>query len=152
MAQQVGMGGQSDAGGQAGEGAAGVVGVDRGAPLGAEHQVQLDRPGRPAGFDPSPRYRLRLPAGETPAGLLQAVLAQCLDRERWQGQDGAAGSGLDRPDREFLALAALSGSAMGWTAGSMMVRAWWNRVLDTLCCPYPHWRITSGTRQPDNQE
>ena len=45
MAWQVRMGGQPDAGRQPGEGAAGVVGVDRGAPLGAEYQVQLDRAG-----------------------------------------------------------------------------------------------------------
>jgi hypothetical protein len=44
MPQQMGVGGQPDAGGQ-GEGAAGVVGVDRRAPLGAEDRVQLDRPG-----------------------------------------------------------------------------------------------------------
>ena len=75
MAQHVRMGNQPDAGGQAGEGAAGVVGVDRRAPLGAEHQVQLDRLGWPAGFDPSQRDRLGLPAGETQAGLLAAVLA-----------------------------------------------------------------------------
>jgi hypothetical protein len=49
MTQQVWMGGQPDAGGQPGEGAAGVVGVDRRAPLGAEHQVQLDRVGWLAG-------------------------------------------------------------------------------------------------------
>ena len=73
-----------------------MVGVDRRAPLGAEHQVQLDRVGWPAGFDFSKRDRLGLPAGETQAGLLAAVLAQCLDREGWQGQDGVAGSGLDR--------------------------------------------------------
>jgi hypothetical protein len=88
MPQQVGMGSQSDAGGQAGEGAAGVVGVDRRAPLGAEHQVELDRLGRPAGFDPSKRDRLGLPAGKTQAGLLQVVLAQRLDGEGRQGEDG----------------------------------------------------------------
>jgi hypothetical protein len=90
-----------------------VIGVDRRTPLGAEHQVQLDRLGRPARFDPSQRYRLGLPAGETQAGLLQAVLAQRLDGERWQGQDGAAGSGLDRPDRQFLAPAARVGVGDG---------------------------------------
>ena len=52
MPQHVRMGHQPDAGGEAGEGAAGVVGLDRRALLGAEHQVQLDRLGRPAGFDP----------------------------------------------------------------------------------------------------
>jgi hypothetical protein len=51
MAQQVRVGDQADAGGEAGEGAAGVVGVDRRAPLGAEYQVELYRLGRPAGFD-----------------------------------------------------------------------------------------------------
>jgi hypothetical protein len=53
MAQQVRVGGQSDAGGQPGEGPAGVVGVDHGAPLGAEHQVQLDRAGWLAGLHPA---------------------------------------------------------------------------------------------------
>jgi len=101
-----GWGNQPDAGGEAGEGAAGVVGVDRRAPLGAEHQVQLDRLGRPAGFDPSQRDCLGLPAGETPAGLLAAVLAECLHSERRQGEDGAAGGGLDRPHHQLLAPAA----------------------------------------------
>jgi hypothetical protein len=87
--------------------------MPRPAPLGAEHQVQLDRLRRPAGFDPSQRYRLRLHAGETQSGLLSAVMAERLDRERWQGQDGAAGSGLDRPDRQFLALAARVGVGDG---------------------------------------
>ena len=77
--RQVRVGGQPGAGGQAGEGAAGVVGIDWRAPLGTEHQVQLDRLGRPAGFDPSKGDRLGLPAGETQAGLLAAVLAECLD-------------------------------------------------------------------------
>jgi hypothetical protein len=111
MPQHMGMGNQSDAGGQAGEGAAGVVGVDRRAPLGAEHQIQLDRLGRPAGFDPSKRDRLGLHAGKTQAGLLAAVLAQRLHGERWQGKNGAAGSGLDRPDRQFLAPAAVTWSS-----------------------------------------
>jgi len=69
------LGGQPDAGGEAGEGAAGMVGIDRRAPLGAEHQVELDRAGWPAGFDSSKRYRLGLPAGEAQAGLLAAVMA-----------------------------------------------------------------------------
>jgi hypothetical protein len=53
MAQQVRVGGQPDAGGQTGEGAAGVVGTDWRAPLGAEHQVKLDRAGWLAGLDPA---------------------------------------------------------------------------------------------------
>jgi hypothetical protein len=79
-----------------------VVGVDRRAALGLEHQVELDRLRWPAGFDPSKRYLLGLPAGETQSGLLAAVLAERLDGERWQSEDGAAGSGLDRAHREFL--------------------------------------------------
>jgi hypothetical protein len=103
MAQQVGVGGQPDAGRQVGEGAAGVVGLTGVAPLGAEDQVQLDRAGWPAGFDPSKRNRLGLPAGKTQAGLLAAVLAQCLDGEGWQGEDGVAGRGLERPDGQLSA-------------------------------------------------
>jgi hypothetical protein len=41
------------------------------------------------------------------------VLAQRLDGEGWQGEDGAAGSGLDRPDRQFLAPAARAGVGDG---------------------------------------
>jgi hypothetical protein len=39
MAQHMGMGGQPGASGEVGEGAAGVVGVDRRSSLGAEHQI-----------------------------------------------------------------------------------------------------------------
>ena len=53
MAQQVRVGGQPGAGGQVGEGAAGVVGVDWRAPLSAEDQVELDRVGCLAGLDPA---------------------------------------------------------------------------------------------------
>ena len=80
------MGSQPDAGGQPGRRPGWRGGVDRGAPLGAEHQVELDRLGWPAGFDPSQRDGLGLPAGETQAGRLAAGLARRLDRERWQGQ------------------------------------------------------------------
>ncbi len=43
MAQQVRVGGQPDAGGQAGEGAAGVVGIDRRAPLGVNELATAAR-------------------------------------------------------------------------------------------------------------
>jgi hypothetical protein len=56
---------------------------------------------------------LGLPAGEAQAGLLAAVLAQRLDGERWQGEDGAAGGGLDPTDGQFLALAARVGVGVG---------------------------------------
>jgi len=75
VAEHVGVGGQPNAGGQAGEGAAGVVGVDRGAAFGADHQVQLDRPGRPTGLDVAKLYGGRLAEGEAEAGLLAAVMA-----------------------------------------------------------------------------
>jgi hypothetical protein len=45
--------------------------------------------------------------------LLAAVTAQRLDRERWQGQDGAAGSGLERPDGQLLAAATHPSAAVG---------------------------------------
>src|SRR5512133_1138830 len=61
-----GVGGQPDVSGQASEGAAGVVGVDRRASLSAEHQVQLDTAGTPA----QPRQSLRIDAASTPAGYL----------------------------------------------------------------------------------
>jgi hypothetical protein len=61
MAQHVRVGGQPDAGGQPGEGAAGVVGVDRRAPLGAKYQLQLDRSGRLAGLNPAQPYGGGLP-------------------------------------------------------------------------------------------
>ena len=91
MAQQVPAGDQPDAGGELGEGAACVVGVDRRTPLGQEHQVQLDRAGWAAGLHPA-QPRGGLPHGQAQPELLVAVTAQRLDRERRQGQDGAAGS------------------------------------------------------------
>jgi hypothetical protein len=42
-----------------------------------------------------------------------AVMAERLDGERWQGEDRAAGSGFDRPDREFLAPGARAGVSVG---------------------------------------
>jgi hypothetical protein len=37
--------------------------------------------------------------------VLLAVMAQRLDREGWQGKDGVAGRGLERPDGQLLAAA-----------------------------------------------
>ena len=105
MAEQVGMGGHSSAGGQAGEGAAGVVGIDWRTPLGAERQVQLDRAGWLAGLDPAQPEGGGLAEGEAEPVLLAAVTAERLDGEGWQGEDGAAGRGLERPDRQLLAAA-----------------------------------------------
>jgi hypothetical protein len=56
MAQHVGMGDQPGTGGEPGEGTAGVVRIDRRAPLGAEHQVELDHAGRPARLHPTQRH------------------------------------------------------------------------------------------------
>jgi hypothetical protein len=95
--QQVGVGNEPDAGGQAGEGAAGVVGVDRRAPLGAEHRVELDRVGWPAGLHPAQPDRGGLAHGQAQPELLVAVTTQRLDGEGWQSEDGVAGSGLERP-------------------------------------------------------
>jgi hypothetical protein len=103
MAQQVGISGQSDACGQPGEGAAGVVRIDRRAPFGAEHQVQLNRSGWLARFDPAQLDFGGLPDGEAEPELFTAVLAECLDGEGWQDEDGVAGRGLDRPDGQLLA-------------------------------------------------
>jgi hypothetical protein len=103
MAQQVRVGSEPGAGGQAGEGAAGVVGVDRRAPLSAEHQVQLDRTGCLAGLYPAQPEGGDLAEGETEPGLLAAVMAECTHGEGWQGEDGVAGRGLERPDDQFLA-------------------------------------------------
>jgi hypothetical protein len=76
------------------------------AAIAAEHQVELDWVGWPAGFDPSRRDRLGLPAGQAQAGLLAAVMAERLDGERRHAEDGAAGGGLDRPDHQLPAPAA----------------------------------------------
>ena len=73
MAQHVGMGDQADAGGEVGEGAAGVVGVDGRISLGAEHRVQLDRAGWLTWFDPAQ------PDG---GGLAYGQAEPKLDRER----------------------------------------------------------------------
>jgi hypothetical protein len=99
------VGNEPDAGGEAGEGAAGVVGVDRGAPLGAEDQVELDRVGWLAGLHPAQPDGGRLAEGQAQPGLLAAVTAQRLDREGWQGEDGVAGRRLERPNRQLLAAA-----------------------------------------------
>jgi hypothetical protein len=99
------VGGQSGAGGQAAEGTAGVVGVDRGAPFRAEDQVQLDRAGWLAGLDPAQPEGGGLADGEAEPMLLAAVLAQRLDGEWRQGEDGVAGCGLERPDRQLFAAA-----------------------------------------------
>ena len=73
------MGGQADAGGQVGEGAAGVVGVDGRAPLGAEDQVELDQAGWLAGLDPAQPEGRGLAEGQAEPVLLAAVLAECLE-------------------------------------------------------------------------
>ena len=86
MAQQMGVGGHTSAGRQAGEGAAGVVGVDRGAALGAEDQVELDRAGWLAGLHPAQPEGGGLAEGEAEPVLLAAVLAQRL------GGEGIGGS------------------------------------------------------------
>jgi hypothetical protein len=89
-----------------------VVGIDRGAPLGAEHEVQRDRAGWLAGLHPAQPDGGGLPEGEAKAGLLAAVLSQCLDGEGWQGEDGVAGRGLERPDGQFLAPATQARAAV----------------------------------------
>ena len=111
MAQHVGMGYQPGSGGEPGEGTAGVVRIDRRAPLGAEHQVELDRLGWPARLHPTQRHGGGLPHGQAQPGLLAAVTAQRLDGERRQGEDRAAGSGLDRHDGQLFAPANDSASA-----------------------------------------
>jgi hypothetical protein len=44
-----------------------------------------------------------LAEAETQPVLLEAVMAQRLDGEWWQGEEGVAGRGLERPDRQLLA-------------------------------------------------
>jgi hypothetical protein len=80
---------------------------------GVPRSVRNTRSSWPAGFDPSKHDLLGLAAGETQVGLLAAVLTERLDGERWQGEDRAAGSGLDWPDRKFLAPAARAGVGIG---------------------------------------
>ena len=48
---------------------------------------------------PSAARRCGLAEGQAESVLLAAVTAQRLDREGWQGEDGVAGRGLERPDR-----------------------------------------------------
>jgi hypothetical protein len=83
------------------------------AAIAAEHQVELDWVGWPAGFDPSRRDRRGLPAGKAQAGLLAAVMAERRDGERRHAEDGAAGGGLDRPDHQLLAPAARARVGVG---------------------------------------
>jgi hypothetical protein len=44
-----------------------------------------------------------LAEGHAEPVLLVAVTAQRLGGEGWQGEDGVAGRGLERPDDQFLA-------------------------------------------------
>jgi hypothetical protein len=48
-----------------------------------------------------------------------AVPAQRLDREGWQGKDGAAGRGFQRPNGEFPAPAAVTTSADALASDSL---------------------------------
>src|SRR5918995_3442782 len=112
MAQQVRVSVQPGAGGQVGEGAAGVVGIDRRAPRSAEDQVELDRVGWLAGLDEAQPEGGGLAEGQAETVLLAAVMAQRLDGEGWQGEDGVAGRGLERSDRQLLAPATLPSAAL----------------------------------------
>jgi hypothetical protein len=75
MPQHVRMGVQPGAGGQVGEGAAGVVGVDWRAPLSVEDQVELDRVGWLAGLDEAQPEGGGLAEGQAETVLLAAVTA-----------------------------------------------------------------------------
>jgi hypothetical protein len=55
-----------------------------------------------AGLHPAQPDRGGLADGQAEPELLAAVTAQRLDREGWQGEDGVAGRGLERPDRQFF--------------------------------------------------
>jgi hypothetical protein len=101
VAEHVRVGLEPDTSSEVGEAAAGVVGVERGPTLGPEHQIQFPRSGWLAGLDPSQGEGGGLCAGQPQAGLLVAVVAQRVDSEGWEAEDGLAGFGLDRPDRQF---------------------------------------------------
>src|SRR5687767_6868812 len=132
MAQQVGVGGQPDAGRQAGEGAAGVVGVDRGAPLGAEHQVELDR----LGGRPGSTHRSDTVWGCPQASRKRACWRRCW-RSAWAAKAGRVrmallAADLTGPTASSLRRLLASPSpwlASGRTAGSTMARAWRNRTV-----------------------
>src|SRR5215207_13947 len=64
-----------------------------------------------ARLHPTQRHSGGLSHGQAQPGLLAAVTAQRLDGERRQGEDRAAGSGLDRPDGQLFAPANDSASA-----------------------------------------
>jgi hypothetical protein len=124
MAQQVRVGGQPDAGRQGGRRRGWRGWSDRRAPLGAAHQVQLDRVGWPAGFHPTQRHGGGLAQGQAQSGLLAAVL-----RSAWTAKGGRVRMALlaldltgprASPRRRPVEL----GSALsGRMAGSMMGRA-----------------------------
>jgi hypothetical protein len=56
--------------------------------------------------------RAGLAEAETQPVLLAAVIAQRLGGEWWQGEDGVAGRGLERPDRQLLAAATSPSAAV----------------------------------------
>jgi hypothetical protein len=55
------------------------------------------------GLHPAQRDGGGLAYGWAQPELLMALLAECPDGEGWQGEDGVAGRGLERPDGKFLA-------------------------------------------------
>jgi hypothetical protein len=99
------------------EGAAGLVGSQRRAPLGAQHQVQLDGPGRLAGLDVQQGQPRAVAIGGAGAWLLELlvlVVTECRHREGGQAQHGMAGGRLQGADHQQLAPpAALAGLAGG---------------------------------------
>jgi hypothetical protein len=106
VAEHVRVGVDADRAGEVGEAAAGVVGVERGATLGPEHQIQRHRAGWPAGLDPPQLHSRRLGAGQPQARLQVVVLAQRLHGEGGRLRmallaldlTGPTASSLRRPD------------------------------------------------------
>jgi hypothetical protein len=75
VAEHVRVGLEPDHAGEPGEAAANVVGVERGATLGPQHQIQFDRAGWLAGLDPPQGDGGGLVGGQPQAGLLAAPVA-----------------------------------------------------------------------------
>jgi hypothetical protein len=121
MAQQMRMRGDPSGLGEGPEGAADVVGPQRRAPLGAQHQIQLDRPGWLAWVDVQQAQPRAVAIGGAGAWVLVLlVVTKRRYRKGGQAQHGLAGGRLEGADHQQPATPA---SWAGLAGGKLLVDA-----------------------------
>ena len=121
MTQQVGVRGDSGSLGEGPERPAGMLRTNRRATPGAQQQVELDRLGGLAGLDEQQPQGRATATGRAAALLvLLLVVAQRVDREGGQAQDGLAGGRLEGADDQQLAADAVGTRPAG---GELLVDA-----------------------------